>query len=137
MGCLDELPAELYAAIFDCFEGTFDERKRTILALTRAIPRSPVPDTLLFDQIRLTHPQQAWLLYRRLRKRHEDASRVRLFWYECWGADADMVVNLLALLWSVEGLTLWFGPDFSPEHLEDLFKKPRDNLTFLFLRFRP
>ncbi|EKM48464.1 uncharacterized protein PHACADRAFT_214787 [Phanerochaete carnosa HHB-10118-sp] len=137
MARLDELPPELYAAIFEQFEGGFDERQQTIVALVRAIPRSPVPDDLLFERIHLTKNRQAYTLYRRLRKNSKDADRVRIFTYECWTAHADYVVNLLKLLHQVEEMTLFFGPDFAPEHLEEIFEKPKERLKMLQLRFRP
>ena len=137
MASLDQLPPELYAAILEQFEGTIEQRQQTILALTRAIPRSPVPDDLLFGHIRLSRAEQAFFLYRRLKRHPEDAARIRVFRYESWGAHADHLVNLLDLLHNVEEMVLWFGPDFAPEHLEDIFKKPRTTLRLLHMRFRP
>ena len=134
---LDKLPPELYIAIFEHFDGTPLERNAAVLALTRAIPRSPVPDLLLFEQICLVSPRQAYPLYRRLKQAPTDAARVRIFSYKCWSADADHVVNVLGLLQHVEEMTLWFGPDFAPEHLEDIFKNPRSGLKMLHMRFRP
>lgn len=34
-------------------------------------------------------------------------------------------------------MTLFFGPDFAPEHLEEIFEDPREKLKTLQLRFRP
>lgn len=137
MSQLALLPAELYTAIFEQFDGTLAERTQAILALIRAIPRSPVPDTLLFERVHLTRPKQAFLLYRRLREAPHDASRVRFFVYECWSADAQSVVNVLKLLRNLEEMSTWFGPDFAPEHVEEIFSNPRTTLKRLWLRFRP
>ena len=137
MAHLDKLPPELYTAIFEQFEGTFEERQQTIVALIRAIPRSPVPDYLLFERIRITQAKQAWPLYRRLKGSPNDVNRVRIFTYECWSAHADHVVNLVKLLHEVEELTLFFGPDFAPEHLEEMFEMPKTKLKLLNMRFRP
>jgi hypothetical protein len=137
MASLDQLPPELYTAIFEQFEGTSDERKRAVLALSRAIPHSPVPDDFLFEHIRLTRREQAFLLYRHLRERPRDVARIRCFRYEAWIAYGDHVVNLLSLLDHVEEMSLWFGPDFAPNHLEDIFKHPKTALRILQIRFRP
>ena len=135
MARLDQLPPELYSAIFEQLEGTFEERQSTILALSRAIPRSPVPDDLLFERIRITRLNQAYKLYRRLKRNPLDANRVRMFTYACWSAHADHLVNLVRLLFQVEEMTLLFGPDFTPEHLEELFEEPRTKLRLLHWAF--
>ncbi|GJE85891.1 hypothetical protein PsYK624_019700 [Phanerochaete sordida] len=137
MARLDGLPLELYAAILEQLDGVYEERQQAIVSLIRAIPRSPVPDDLLFERVHLTKPRQTYDLYRRLRKNPNDADRVRVFTYKCWSANADHLVNLLNLLFQVREMTLFFGPDFAPDHLEEIFKKPRDKLTMLNLRFRP
>lgn len=137
MAHLDELPAELYTAILEQFEGTTGERQHAVAALIRAIPRSPVPYNLLFERIHLARRQQSFQLYRVLWKRRHDADRVRAFSYECWDAEADHVVNLVGLLRNVEEMTLWSGPSFTPENLEDLFTKPKASMRVLSIRFRP
>lgn len=137
MAGLDQLPPELYTAIFEQFEGTFEERQATIVSLSRAIPRSPVPDSLLFERIHITNPRQAYPLYRRLKRNPPDADRVRIFTYTCWSAYADHVVNLVKLLIHVEEMTLFFGPDFAPEHLEKMLERPIEKLKLLKMRFRP
>lgn len=133
---LDQLPAELYAAVVDhlC---PGQERQSSLASLLLAIPRSPVSDHLLYEEIYLTHRKQAPLLYRTLRQRKGDALRVRVFSYHCWQADAPQVVNVVSLLKNVRHLSLWIGTDFSPEDLEEMFDKPRDDLLLLSLRFRP
>ena len=134
---LDQLPAELYTAILEHLECPGAERQSTIASLLLAIPRSPVSDRLLYEEIHLTHRKQAPLLYRTLRQRKGDALRVRVFTYHCWHADAPQVVNVISLLQNVRELSLWIGTDFSPEDLEETFDKPRDGLVLLSLRFRP
>ena len=132
---LDTLPVELYYAILSHIP-TWDLQP-TVLALTRATPHSAIPAHLIFDYVRLTHGRQVVQLYSRLRKSPEDADRVRLFVLECWTVDADVVVNLMALLHNLKELTLFIGPNFTPEHLEDMFKKPKEGLRSISLRFRP
>lgn len=137
MARLDSLPAELYTAILEQFNGTVQERQHSIASLICAIPRSPVPDTLLYERIHLSHRRQPFLLYRTLWKRRHDADRIQSFSYECWAADADHVVNLVGLMSNLEEMILWSGPDFAPENLEDMFRRPRTTLKRLSLRFRP
>ncbi|KAG1749771.1 uncharacterized protein EDB91DRAFT_764402 [Suillus paluster] len=134
---LDELPAELYTAIVSHLP--VDSLQQDILALTRAIPRSPVPIQHLFEHIRLKHAQQIIQLYSRLRNINATAERnwVKNFGVVTWTVDADVLVNLLGILPRISSLLLFVGPNFAPEHVEEIFHKPRQDLRFLSLRFRP
>lgn len=132
---LDGLPAELYSAIISHLPA--DSFQQDVLALTRAIPRSPVPLHHLFERIRLKHAQQAVQLYSRLRNATDERNWVKDFGMVTWTVDADVIVNLLGILPRISSLLLFVGPNFAPEHLEEIFHKPRDNLCFLSLRFRP
>ncbi|OJT08972.1 hypothetical protein TRAPUB_106 [Trametes pubescens] len=119
---LDVLPGELLYDIVLHFDQ--DSFKQSLLALSRAIPRSPVPTFLLFEKIHLEHGDQVFKLYRRLRHASEDAARVREFSFESWIVDADIFVNLMALLPSLTSLKMYIGPNFAPEHLEEIFQPP-------------
>lgn len=132
---LESLPIELYYAILSHIPAW--DMQPTVLALTRAAPRTAIPSHLIFEYIRLKHGEQVIQLYQRLRKSPEDANRVRHFVLECWTVDADVIVNLMALLHNLKELTLFIGPNFTPEHLEDMFKNPKDSLKSISLRFRP
>jgi len=132
---LEALPPELYSAILSHVPTAF--LQQSVLSLTRAIPRSPVPIHHLFEHIRLKHGDQVSQLYLRLRRSPLDASWVQRFSLECWTVDADIVVNLIALIPQVLELSLYIGPNFAPEHLEEMFDKPRVSLKILSLRFRP
>jgi hypothetical protein len=137
---LAHLPTELYSAIVHHLEiDSRDDREfsRSMLALSRAIPRAPLALDALFRQIVIRTPQQAQMLFMRLTRDSTPASQVKLFRYECFEADADIVISLLKLLQSITDLTLVLGPNFAPEHLEKLFSSPRTNLESLSLRFRP
>lgn len=132
---LDGLPAELYSAIVSHLPA--DSFQQDVLALTRAIPRSPVPIRHLFERIRLKHAQQAVQLYSRLRNATDERNWVKDFGMVIWTVDADVLVNLLGILPRISSFLLFVGPNFAPEHLEEIFHKPRDDLRFLSLRFRP
>lgn len=136
---MDNLPAELYGAILR--QLAKDDRKTTTLALTRAIPRSPVPRQYLFETVRFHSATQVLLLYQHLRrvggKDSQEASWVREFILDAWTVDAQIVVNLLELLPHIRVLSLNIGTSFMPEHLEEIFQVPRFDLLSLFVRFRP
>ncbi len=132
---LAQLPTELYFNIIQQFDP--DDAKSSLLALSRAIPHSPVPVHALFKDIILKTPRQVISLNHRLRKHPADVVHVVTFALESLVVDADVLVNLLAMLPNIRELTLFIGPCFAPEHLEDLFTKPRPLLKYLSLRFRP
>ncbi len=136
---MDNLPTELYGGILR--QTARDDRKAVTLALTRAIPRSPVPREYLFETIRLHDATQVLLLYQHLRrvggKGSQEAGWVQEFILETWTVDAQIVVNLLELLPRIRVLTLSIGTSFMPDHLEELFQAPRSDLLSLSVRFRP
>lgn len=133
---LGSLPPELYTAILSHIPA--DSLQQTVLSLTRALPLSPIPLYHLFACIHLKHGDQVVQLYQLLRKALDQAAWVRVFTLETWQVDADVVVNLIRLLSQVvRSLTLFIGPNFAPEHLEEIFEKPMPKLRFISLRFRP
>ncbi|KAJ3721961.1 hypothetical protein C8R42DRAFT_668930 [Lentinula raphanica] len=146
------LPAEIYAAFIDQLD-ELDVRP-TLLALTRAIPRSPVPRYQLFRRIRIQADQSDLSkLYQRIRPQAQglnigDEPRiwVQELYLETWTADAETVLHILNLLPNLTTLTLWIGPkNLAPEHLEELFSIDRGgrclkcagSLRSLSLRFKP
>ncbi|KAF9453891.1 hypothetical protein P691DRAFT_755247 [Macrolepiota fuliginosa MF-IS2] len=144
---LVSLPGELYTAIVEQLEPS--SWTQVVLSLSRALPSAPIPIQLLFHSIRIRHPQQAVSLYLRLWKapgttlalgKHPDpcASWIKELSLETWTADADVVINIIRLLPSLDSLNIRIGPsNFSPEHLEQLFENPIGALNQLSLRFRP
>ncbi|KIJ65046.1 hypothetical protein HYDPIDRAFT_39691 [Hydnomerulius pinastri MD-312] len=132
---LAELPPEIYSSILA--QVPRDDQQQTVLSLTRAIPRSPVPLYHLFEYIRLKGAESVVQLYRRLRASTEDTRWVKEFSLETWTVDADVVVNLLALLPRPCSIMLFVGPNIAPEHMEEILEKPREDLRHLSLRFRP
>ncbi|KAF8846165.1 hypothetical protein BDN67DRAFT_960856 [Paxillus ammoniavirescens] len=132
---LAELPPEIYSGILA--QVPRDEQQQTVLSLTRAIPRSPVPLYHLFECICLRSAHSVVQLYRRLRGRAEEVHWVKDFSLETWTVDADVVVNLLGLLPRLSSVALFVGPNFAPEHMETILEKPREYLRYLSLRFRP
>ncbi len=131
---ITDLPPELHCAILD--QADEDSLQVTALSLSRALPYSHIPKYYFFRHIRLKQAQQVIRLESHLRKSPEDAAIVETFALWCWAVDADVFVNLLARLPKLCALTLFIGPNFAPEHLEDLFETPRLTLQRLSLRFR-
>jgi len=138
------LPTELYDAIFSRIPPP--DLQGTVLAVTRAIPLSSVPLHHLFRSVRISNPEQAIRLYRRLRQNDSywtesegmrPASWVRVLSVESWYVDAEVVINVLRMLPQLQSLNIWVGPtNFAPEQLEELFSKPLA-VQYLAIRFRP
>ncbi|KAF9021759.1 hypothetical protein BDZ89DRAFT_957177 [Hymenopellis radicata] len=139
---LDSLPAELYHAIIS-FLGP-EHRASSVLALSRAIPRSPVPTDALFTVIKIYKGDRVLQLYHRLRviSTNSDGKTItQEFHLECWDADADLVINLVTLLKQIKKLTIKIGPrNFTPEHLEEMtitLRRDMPHIEQLEFRFRP
>lgn len=119
---LSTIPPELYSAIIN--QVPPQHVLQTVVSLSRALPRSPVPQHHLFEFIYIRHAPQVFRFYRRLRLSPLEASWVNEFALETWSVDAQLVVNLLKLLRRIHRLSLWIGPTFAPEHLEVSNKHP-------------
>ncbi|OSX66908.1 hypothetical protein POSPLADRAFT_1051073 [Postia placenta MAD-698-R-SB12] len=133
---LEALPPELYTDILS--QIPLEYLQETTYSLVRAVPRSPVPQYHLFHYVRLKRSHQIFKLYSHLRKSPDHVSLIRYFALESWEvSDAWVVNNLIALLRNVSGLRLFIGPNYSPEHLEEMFEKPIEELESISLRFRP
>ncbi|KAF8580813.1 hypothetical protein K439DRAFT_1355890 [Ramaria rubella] len=145
---LGTLPPELYYTILSHIPPL--QLQTSTLNLSRAIPLAPVPLRPLFENISITRQQQLPQLYLRLRFPLKFSSRilsdefisdesiwVKSFTLVIWRIDADVLVNVLALLPALERLKLKIGPVFTPEHLREMFIKPVPSLNTLNLRFRP
>lgn len=158
---LASLPTELYATILDQINPA--ELQESTLALRLAIPRSPVPLHQLFKHIRITSRSQVPRLWQRLdSSRKADSERavanwVHSFHLDTFDVDADVLykygllpalicrnnsnsvacASALRLIPQIRYLHLNIGTTFAPEHLDDIFRKPKDYLKCLSLRFRP
>lgn len=143
---LGQLPGELYSAIFSHIPQ--EDIQLTVLSLTRVIPRAPIPLYHLYEWIRIGKPEQAIILYQHFRKlkaaaAKDPSSNNPLRWIqglsvESWTVDANMIINIVGMLHHLKRLSVWIGPNnFAPEHLEEIFEEPFENLTYLGLRFRP
>ncbi|EJC98594.1 uncharacterized protein FOMMEDRAFT_128866 [Fomitiporia mediterranea MF3/22] len=132
---LSSLPSELYCAIISHLDDQVVQS--TVLTLTRTIPDAPIPLKRLFERIRIRTPKSAVQLYQRLRGGKTEAHHVRELSIETWSADAQVIINLLALLDDLTNLALFVGPNFAPENLLEVFERPRERLEVLSLRFRP
>jgi hypothetical protein len=134
---LDTLPAELYYRIIDYLPD--DELQASLLSLTRVCPYSPIPIDKIFKRVNLVQPHQIVALYRRLRSPvNPCADFIIELTVHCWNGDAEIVLNALPLLPNLLRLSIWIGPhNFTPEHLNELVRRPMLRLQHLTLRFRP
>lgn len=139
---LSRLPPDIYAVILS-FVPPLD-RQKAVLNLSRAVPRSPVPTHQIYEHIILHTPRAVLYIYQLFRKRkaeqaelYNPSEQVRSLSVRTWVPDADLVVNLFALLPSVPVIQLFVGTTYSPEHLSDVFRQPRSSLRVLQLRFKP
>ncbi|KAI0027962.1 hypothetical protein K488DRAFT_90257 [Vararia minispora EC-137] len=136
MPSLQHLPSELYAAILDRVPP--EDVQHTNATLAIAAPRSPVPRIHTFNETRLRTADRVTLFCSYVRGAAPDElARIRRFSLETWTVDADVVVNALRRLTSVERLCLFIGSSFAPEHTEELVERPFERLRFLSIRFRP
>ncbi|EUC57339.1 hypothetical protein RSOL_218970 [Rhizoctonia solani AG-3 Rhs1AP] len=139
---LSDLPADVYAVILSHVPPP--ERQRAVLNLSRALPRSPVPTSQIYNHIIVYTPTAVFDLYKHFRRRKDHEAElynpselVKSISVRAWVVDADLVVNLLALLPSVPVMQMCIGTTYSPEHLHDIFARPRLALRTLQLRFKP
>lgn len=139
---LSDLPSEIYTVILSHVPPP--GRQQAVLNLTRALPRSPVPRNQIFEHIIVYTPAAVLYLYQLFRRRKDDeterynpSEQVKSISVRVWVVDADLVANLLALLSSVPIMQMFVGTTYSPEHLHDIFVRPRLKLRTLQLRFKP
>ncbi|KAF8600873.1 hypothetical protein BDV93DRAFT_525131 [Ceratobasidium sp. AG-I] len=139
---LSSIPSDIYAIILS-FVPPLD-RQKAILNLSRALPRSPVPTHQIYEHIIIHTPRAVLYIYQRFRKLKSEqgalynpSEQVKSLSVRTWIADADLVVNLFAIMPSVPVIQLFVGTTYSPEHLNDVFTKPRLSLRVLQLRFKP
>ncbi|TFK56797.1 hypothetical protein OE88DRAFT_1650266 [Heliocybe sulcata] len=135
MASLQLLPPELYTAILAHIPD-FDLRK-AIISLARAIPRSPVPQDLLFHSVTLTHPDQITQLSRCLESCPERSLCVRECIFEADTRDADAVVKLARSMANLTCLKLVVTlPYFPPVLLDELLRGPWVKLNTVGLHFK-
>ncbi|KZO90780.1 hypothetical protein CALVIDRAFT_506313 [Calocera viscosa TUFC12733] len=144
MATLATLPAELYTHILSFVPPS--QSSSTTLSLTRAIPRSPVPQHNLFTHVVLTKKGQLLHLYLRLTRgtgeeekesRERERKWVRGFELREWKFDPEVMINTINLLPRLQTLTIWIGYNCAPEHIADLFlSRSFPELESITLRFR-
>ncbi|CAE6534598.1 unnamed protein product [Rhizoctonia solani] len=139
---LSDLPPEVYTVILSFVPPP--ERQRTVLNLSRALPRSPVPTSQIYNHIIVYTPAAVPHLYNHFRQRkghgadlYSPSELVESISVRVWVVNADLVVNLLELLPAVPTMQMCIGTTYSPEHLHDIFARPRLALRTLHLRFKP
>ncbi|KAG8683323.1 hypothetical protein FRC08_014343 [Ceratobasidium sp. 394] len=136
---LSDLPSDIYTTILSHIPPP--DLQQAVLNLSRALPRSPVPTHQIYEHIIIHTPRAVLDLYHIFRKCQDQAynpsGQVKSICVQTWTPDADLVVNLLGLLPDVPVVRLCIGTTYGPEHLQEMFVKPRVELRSLELRFRP
>ncbi|KZT44297.1 hypothetical protein SISSUDRAFT_1115617 [Sistotremastrum suecicum HHB10207 ss-3] len=138
MAKLEALPSEIYVEILSHLRAR--ELKSTTLALSRALPRAPVPVRLMFNDVVLSTTREVALFSDKIRK--TSSTLLPRSWIHClqicpWTCSPDVQVILLEELPDLTALRLNIGSTFTPEHLQDILRIPRPDLSMLSLRFRP
>ncbi|CAG7853736.1 SubName: Full=Uncharacterized protein {ECO:0000313/EMBL:CCA69983.1} [Serendipita indica DSM 11827] len=137
---LDQLPEELYQAILESIDDD-KERKSVAIALIRSIPRSPVPRRFLYYQVNLSTSENVLTFYHHLRScggvASKEASWVHSLHSESWTVDAQILANVLELVPNLGHLSIHVGATFAPEHVDDIFQRPRPALRTLNIVFKP
>ncbi|EJT99497.1 hypothetical protein DACRYDRAFT_117737 [Dacryopinax primogenitus] len=144
MATLSTLPAELYTHILSFVPPS--QSSSTTLSLTRAIPRSPVPQHNLFTHVVLTKKGQLLQLYLRLtrgkgeeekERRERERRWVKGFELREWKFDPDVLINTVLILPRLQTLTIWIGYNCAPEHIAEIFlSRSFPELESISLRFR-
>ncbi|KAJ1302617.1 hypothetical protein OPQ81_002934 [Rhizoctonia solani] len=142
MPTLSGLPSDVYAVILSHVPPP--ERQRAVLNLSRALPRSSVPTNQIFNHIIVYTSAAVIHLCNHFRQRkdyqthvYNPSELVKSISVRAWFVEADLVVDLLALLPSVPIIHMSIGTTYAPEHLRDIFASPRPALRTLQLRFKP
>jgi len=133
-----DLPAELWLSVLSYIPPNV--LQQTTLSLTRALPRSSISQRPLFEHVVITEAIQILQLFLRLKNsgnRKDELKWVRTFVMKVWDVDANVLINLLDVLPCLEELHLRIGPAFTPEHVQELLKKPKPSLRVLNIRLRP
>ncbi|CCA69983.1 hypothetical protein PIIN_03923 [Serendipita indica DSM 11827] len=137
---LDQLPEELYQAILESIDDD-KERKSVAIALIRSIPRSPVPRRFLYYQVNLSTSENVLTFYHHLRScggvASKEASWVHSLHSESWTVEAQILANVLELVPNLGHLSIHVGATFAPEHVDDIFQRPRPALRTLNIVFKP
>ncbi|KAI0784967.1 hypothetical protein C8Q75DRAFT_809518 [Abortiporus biennis] len=130
------LPPEIYEAIIEHLPP--EELQTAILSFTRALPISPISLHRLYQHVALRSARSVVNFNQCLRKRPALITYIETFSLETWDPDADVTVNLMALLSpQIRQLHMFIGTTFAPEHLEEIFSKPMQRIKIISLRFRP
>ncbi|TXT07510.1 hypothetical protein VHUM_03230 [Vanrija humicola] len=118
------------------------ERQRAALALAQVL-RGHAPATAhVWAHLPVGSARQVMPLWRRLmveqgKARGGGAAVVKTFGMESWRGDADILNNALRCLPYLDTLLVNVGTNFAPEHLQEMFERPRPQMQRMEMRFRP
>ncbi|KAL1411811.1 hypothetical protein Q8F55_002778 [Vanrija albida] len=118
------------------------QRQRAALALARVLRHHDPATRHVWAHVPVSSPAQVMPLWRRLmaeqgKPRGGGAPVVRTFGMESWRGDADILNNALRCMPSLNTLLVNVGTNFAPEHLQEMFERPRPEMERMEMRFRP
>ncbi|WWD16385.1 hypothetical protein CI109_100811 [Kwoniella shandongensis] len=111
--------------------------QRTTLALLRVFPQHPFASKHLWTHLVVYRKEQLIPLWRKLKEDEGMRDGVASFTLQSWRADADILNNVMRCLNHINTLMLNIGTNFAPDHLEEMFMDPREDMERMELRFRP
>lgn len=138
MAKLEDLPSEIYVEVLSHLRAR--ELKNTTLALSRALPRAPIPIHLIYKDLILSTAREVALFSDKIRKTPQSSlprSWIHHIQICPWSCSPDSQVILVTELPDLTSLRLNIGSTFVPEHVQDILRTPRPTLNLLSLRFRP
>ncbi|TIB04689.1 hypothetical protein E3P96_01542 [Wallemia ichthyophaga] len=142
MGSLTKLPSELWSCVLEQLEPR--DQSSSTAALMIAFPKAPVDFKHVWTHIHLRNELQVKAL--NLKLVNDKEMKISLQREPFLGqslrhsallGDPYYLINVYEVLKQAHLLSLFVGPAFAPEHLAELFRKPRRNLKTLNIHFRP
>ncbi|KAK8861692.1 hypothetical protein IAR55_002515 [Kwoniella newhampshirensis] len=114
-----------------------EQRQTSALALLRVFPHHPFAAKHLWTHLVVYRGGQLMPLWKKLREDEAMRDGVRSFSLQSWRGDADILNNVMRCLNHINTLMLNIGTNFAPDHLEEMFENPREDIERMELRFRP
>ena len=137
-----KLPSELWSCVLEQLDPR--DQSSTSAALMIAFPKAPIDFKHVWTHIHLRNEIQVKALNLKLVNDREMKLSLQTqphlgqsLRHSALLGDPYYLINVYETLKQAHLLSIFVGPAFAPEHLKDLFRKPRSNLETLNIHFRP